>query len=894
MRKDKSKVKKNVLKRIIKILIIIILIPLVAFAVLVIYHLITSEKPKDYLSSEFLLYVEIESMGQLYEKTLDLKALEVLLTGQNKDDLFITLNNFKTGSIAKHPLFKGILDIEAHFQILDDGSPVFVLDPGIRSVFTRLIPIANKLYKIPSLDLNILQREGESIYEYAINEKTSIYLIFHNNLIFVGFNAEALLSMLHNKEDLTSISSLGNIGRLKKSVREQGIITCYVQMKKLLPYVLGEKSKEWAFINKKLFFPDLSILTVDISNAQFSMSFYTDIQYRNGILLDSLQEWDSGELKAVEFLPQSTNIYSGYKFSNFMDIYSLFLSLQEMDIEKTINKAESAAKTLLGVTIEDLFGWIGSEVGGFYINNSTKPVLFVEIENQAALDNFFDKITSSIFIKHEDNLIIDGIKIQKIGFPGFIQSIINLFVKNIDTPYYLQVGKYIYFSMDAETLVAVGKELQVGETLKTSENYQDIVNDFPKEASIFVYFDLSETMPAFLLSQPKIIDFMRFYEKGLLTFKINDTQLHLELSAVPLNERKARLYPGYPIPLENDFKNQFMLAGKSNKGLPQLVYAGKDNVLRVMNLSGKVLKEFSVDEKINLILPQDREKNAQELFAVTNKGDLYYLDYALNLIEENPYPGVLNQTFNPVMYNNEVYYYLLEDRKLRIFNSEQREDKEFPFSMLKPLHVSPAFSEDALALYPKDITGTVYLTDWEGEVLPGWPVRGGGVALSGPIIYQGNDKFLVIFLTQAGILNVWDYEGNSLPNFPLELDSVFYAAPVIINYSNNQYISVIDKNGNASVINLNGYIKANTKLHGISGKNTRIITSDTNNDNNSELYFYGDKDYILKTDAYLSTSPGFPVTGFTAPLFVDMDGNGIKELLSVGLDNKLYIYTIDE
>ena len=108
------------------------------------------------------------------------------MTGQEKEDLSLALNNFKTGSFARHPLFRGILDIEAHIQILEQGSPVFVLDLGVRSIITRLLPLINSFYKVPDLKLNILQRGNLSVYEYILNEDkgSSIFILFQKNLIF--------------------------------------------------------------------------------------------------------------------------------------------------------------------------------------------------------------------------------------------------------------------------------------------------------------------------------------------------------------------------------------------------------------------------------------------------------------------------------------------------------------------------------------------------------------------------------------------------------------------------------------------------------------------------------------------------------------------------------------
>ena len=140
MGKNKEKKKAGFFKKLIRLIIIIILIPVLLAGGLYVNYLFTKEKPEDYLSSDFMLYLEIESMGQVYENLVDLKALEVFLTGQQKNDLFLALNNFKSGNLARHPLFKDILDIKAYLQILDNGKPVIILDPGVRKASRSHLP----------------------------------------------------------------------------------------------------------------------------------------------------------------------------------------------------------------------------------------------------------------------------------------------------------------------------------------------------------------------------------------------------------------------------------------------------------------------------------------------------------------------------------------------------------------------------------------------------------------------------------------------------------------------------------------------------------------------------------------------------------------------------------
>lgn len=889
---DKEKKKTGIAKKILKIFIIVLLVPILVSAGLFINYLFTREKPEDVLASDFIMYLEIRSMGDIYENFMDLKAIEVFLTGQQKNDIFLALNNFKSGSLARHPFFKGILDIEAHLQILDNGKPVIVLNPGIRSIVTRLLPLINTFYKMPELNLNILQRNGKQVYEYPLNDKSSVYLYFHKNLIFISTDPETVLSLPQHKKDDKNLASLGKISRIKNKVREKGFLTCYLQMSKLMPFLLGEDSKEWQFINKQVVFPYLSVLTLDLSNEQLSLSFYSDLEYRSGFLMDALEKWKSGKLEASRYLPAETTVFTAYRFTSFLDIYSLFLSLQDGAYDEILAKAEKAGKALFDMGLEEILSWIGSEVGAFYLNRSTKPVLFMEIADKDRLDSFIRKLTASIFLKQEkDVLMNDEIVISQIGFPAFIQGIINHFVKGIEEPYYLVIDDYLFLSMDPEALYTVAKSVKDNTVITETENYQSITDSFPSEASIFLYFDLSKDMPGFLLRQPQIMSFMDYYQKGLVTFQITDKKIHLELSAVPIGEKKSGLYPGYPVHLVGDTKDDIVLVGRRN-ALPSIAYISNDNILRIADLSGKVKNETEVSGKSLLLAPENENTYSDMLYVLDNDEQL--AGYDLNLDKMMTYEGVSNKTFKPVFYRNKLVYFRLDERTLHFLDLQSEDDSIFPFRMLKPVHVAPSFSDTAMAVYPKDIAGTVYLLNTDGDVFPGWPVNGGGISACGPVLYLQGEELNVIFLTQSGVLNVWDRSGKTVEGFPLDLGEVHYTSPVVFKNDKNLYIAAVSEKGRARIITSEGRILSENVFTGLGGKDIKITVFDSDNNGLDELYFYGSRDFIIRTDGFLAQSPGFPVNGYTRPLFIDLDGDGKKEMASVGLDNQLYLYTLEK
>jgi hypothetical protein len=63
-------------------------------------------------------------------------------------------------------------------------------------------------------------------------------------------------------------------------------------------------------------------------------------------------------------------------------------------------------------------------------------------------------------------------------------------------------------------------------------------------------------------------------------------------------------------------------------------------------------------------------------------------------------------------------------------------------------------------------------------------------------------------------------------------------------------------------------------------------------DGGSEILLYGSGAFIAGYDDAFRPLPGFPVKGATLPQLVDLDRDGVMDLVTAGLDGKVYAYTM--
>jgi hypothetical protein len=209
-----------------------------------------------------------------------------------------------------------------------------------------------------------------------------------------------------------------------------------------------------------------------------------------------------------------------------------------------------------------------------------------------------------------------------------------------------------------------------------------------------------------------------------------------------------------------------------------------------------------------------------------------------------------------------------------------------------PLYSPPSFFSGRIAYYPKSFDAQVHLSDLAGVESPGWPVRASGISFCAPRIVTSGPSFIVLFLTQAGALDAWDQSGAPVPSFPVSLPGVFYATPEPLVVDGRTVLVTLSQEGSLSEVGLDGRIIRQASVPDMDGKTAKILTADFYGDGRQEILLYGSGAFIAGYDSFLRPLPGFPLKGVTIPQLIDLNHDGILDLLSAGLDGKVYGYSM--
>ncbi|MBN1699858.1 MAG: hypothetical protein JW881_20275 [Spirochaetales bacterium] len=882
-----------------KVLLVIIIIVVVLAGGLTLYYFLTKEDPVAYIPDNFLFYVKVNSIRYIYDNVIDLKAADVVFSSsRDLKSIYKMIIDFKSNEMSKNEFFRFLLDVRADIMIAPDYSPVIVFNPGLLSLATRMFPILNFFFKFEGVNLNQIQKGRLTIYDYPVDENQHLYFSLRNNLIFLSTKEKHIDAIYESKKTGKNLASNKEIMELRKKVKGGGFAEIYVDTGSLLDIVKAG-SEELSRVFSEISFNSYSAFTFKISNEDLFLSAYTDISVENPDLRDFLS-YNPSSLQVIQYLPEKTTVYTSANVKSFKQLIGILLDFKEGSQGKTLKTINDSSKLLLGATIDEiLFDWMGTEMGAFTMSYSPDPVLFIRFKNRASIDAALDRISKTLFFENDPSLVLDEVRVSRIKFPDFIKGIIGLFVKGVETPYYIIMRDYIFFSMNAENLSHITNDYRSSYTLLRNEGYKKVTYEIPKNANIFMYYDLGTSMPDFFMQNNVLTSLLKLYEKGVFAIHFDEREVRIQISAAGIAGEKAVLFPGYPKPVPEGVASNVCCADVRGSRLDELIYIDNGNNLVIQDLIEETAFKAPVERDSDILVPEG-EKNAVYVFS--QSGTLYKFDGNGEAIP--PFPVITNYkaSFQPVEYNDNLVFFSDTENALYFLSPEGVETR-WGFQFEAPLLSPPVFFKQMVCFYPKNFSGTVYLTDKDGTALEGWPRKGGGISFCSPLLFTDRKgEVRIAFLTQSGILNLWDIKGGRIEGFPLDLDGVFYTGPVLvaqgilstIPFEREKALLLLDADGNMTMVSLSGEILKQKKIFEGGDKKNALLLFDVDRDDIEEIFIYGSKNFIIGLGRNLEPLPGFPVRGSKRPSFTDLNYDRTYEMIVGSFDNNIYAYTINK
>lgn len=866
---------KDVIKKVIKVVIIILMVLLVVFLSLLIHHNVTKKNAAEYLPVDAQAYIEIDSLKELYDDIIDLKALEIVLSQDNLNDLFYSLIDFKNADFSDSILFKELLKLKAYIVLQENYSPGLIIDPGLKGILTRHIPIVLSRIKNEDFKLTTSLLEGETLFTITIQEESSYHLIIEENLLLVSLNPDDLKSMLIAKRSGGGLKTKRKLKSLKSSKLKKSILNIFLDTDSALKGI-AERDTPIDKLLKMVKFPTLTTLSLALTNDNINLRATTDINSTNTQLNDFLG-YKASPLGIIKNLPDTTNIYASVNFKSFKDFYSIITLLQD---ELVLKEYDILLKALSGLKSDDiLFSWTGSEAGLFTIDTAPEPVIYLEIDKIDELERILETIDSSLILNLSDSLIIDGVRVNQFKLSTLLELGVNIVNRATTLPYFIIDGNYIYLSQNPETLAHIQNKKREGELLIKDKTYRSITQKTPKNANFFFYYDLNSTLPRFLIKNNVLTNLIKEYEKGVISLFYTKNQLRLNLSAETAKSKRTTLFPGYPKKTKGVISPILIsdIVGKESK---ELIYIDSKNSLIISDISNKILSTTSVGDNPQVTLLGNRE-----LLINDSDGIFYRVNGSGEILEPTPKFTETKNSFSPVRVGDNVLLYSTAQKELQLYTS--RGDLTKSIKVNKDVFSKPLLLNDTLYFYPKSLFGTVFATDLDGNIKDGWPQQTLAISFSSPF-KVGNR---VGFITQKGDYFLWDRDGNIASSYPINLEGVFYSTPVSLN-SRGSLVATINKSGTIQLINGRGEVVQTREIKNLKGRDVKLKVETVPGFKSPILFVYGGSNYIYALNNKLQVLPGFPIKGNTEPTFSDINSDGFIEIISGGYDKNIYIYTM--
>ncbi len=597
-------------------------------------------------------------------------------------------------------------------------------------------------------------------------------------------------------------------------------------------------------------------------------------------------------LGVLRFVPASAYLLTVSSLAPLSGLYRLAADFQGKDVQNIFTRADAGARSVLGMGIDQLlFSWVGSELGAFMLPSSGDPVFFARISSQDSFQRALSVLTTSAVAGKDSSLVIDGTRVDRLTIPWYVGMILDVLGANVPEPFFITRGDYFFASLDATNLAAVVKAADTGSNIASGSLYASLARGIPADPTFFVWYDVTRTEPFFIKGAGTFSDILRLYTSGIAAVRATPTELRVSLAAARIVGGGARLVAGFPLSPDKGVGPELLAFRFTDSRAARLAWLRDGSLLMLADAGGTAIAETQLDADSTLVPERDAEGALAALWAVSPGGTVWRFGPRLQLQVPFPVATGIASPMPPVMIGGSLALFSKSESALVLIGPDG-ERRVLAQHLDAPLLAPPDVVGARMAFYPKSFDARVHVTGLDGVEAAGWPAQASGISFCAPRIVTMGDSFDVFFLTQAGQLYGWDAAGAPLTSFPISLPGVFYATPEPVRIDGRPYLVVLAQDGGLSIVGTDGSVARQVTVPDLDGKNARIFIGDVNHDGGNEILLYGSGAFIAGYDDALRPLPGFPVKGVSRPQMVDLDQDGRPELVTAGIDGRIYAYTM--
>ncbi len=871
-----------------RILLALLSVVVLAGLFLVGRWLIRREDPTAFIPDSYTAYLQVPSIRGIYDTWLNLEAADLVLSRPELAAYRRAVADVRGLALTKSPLLRTLLDVHADVLLLKDGKLLAVLDLGWRGIASPLARIVGPVLNVRGF--SFVNDAGTPLYTYTTGG-TTIHAAFVENVAILSLDAGVVKDALERRATGTGLAMRASRDLLDRiRLRRSDAIRVLVDTAGLSTSLLaGTPVGDRVLGAVKI--PGQSMVDVTMSDTSLHLGARLPLEVSMPELGKTLATAPA-PLGVLRFVPSSAYLLTVSSLAPLKGLYQLAADFQGKDVQDVFARADAGARSVLGMGIDQLlFSWVGAELGAFMLPTSTDPVFFARISSQESFQRALTALAGSAVAGADSSLVIDGSRIDRLTIPWYVGLILDVLGANVPQPYFVTRGDYLFASLDATNLSAVMKAADTGSNIAAGSLYASVSRGIPSDSTFLVWYDITRTEPFFIKGAGMFADILRLYTSGMAAVRATPTELQVSLSAARVASGGARLAAGFPLSPEKGVGQDLLAFRFADYRAARLAWLKAPNLLVLADAGGAPIAQAQLDPDTRLVPEPAADGAVAALWAVSPAGTVWRFGPAL--VPQAPFPlaSGIASTMPPVMVGASLALFSRTDAGIVLIGPDGSR-RLLAQHLDAPLLAAPDIVGGRMAFYPKSFDAHVHLTDLDGTEEPGWPVAASGISFCSPRIVATGDSLDVFFLTQAGALDGWDATGAPLPSFPLSLPGVYYANPEVVSVDGKSCLAILAQDGTLSLVGTDGSVLRQVKVPDVDGKTARIFIGDVKHDGGNEMLLYGSGAFIAGYDTALRPLPGFPLKGVTRPQLVDLDQDGMQELVTAGIDGKIYAYAM--
>jgi hypothetical protein len=900
---------KKLLRILLRTFLVIVILIVLGAGFLVVRWLVTREDPAAFLPDRYVAYFQVPSIRAIYDEWLNLEAADVVLSRPDLAQYRSVVSDARGLALTDSPVFRALLDVRADIMLLQNQKLLAVVDLGWRGILTPLARLVGPMLSVKGF--SFLNDAGVPMYRYT-SGATTIHVALVDNLAIVSLDADVVKQALDRHASNTGLAAKASrelLDRLK--LRSSRAVRIMVDTQSISRDLLSG-SEIGGRVLQSLELPEQGMLDVELRQDRLTMGAELPISVSLPELEDTLRASPS-PIGVLRYAPSSCSLLSVSNLAPLSDLYNVAAALEGKDVKDIYDKADAGAKAVVGAGIEELlFSWIGREMGAFMVRTSPDPVFFARIRDRSAYERAIKKITSSAVAGMESSLVIDGVRLNRLSIPWYMTMILDVLGVDIPEPYFFSRGDYFFLCLDAQNLASTAKAADTGDNLASGSLYGKLSEGIPSDASFLIWYDMDRAEPFFIKGTGLLSDILRLYGRGIAAVRATPTSLRLAVTGARSEQLGARLLPGFPVTPEQGGASGVLAFRFPDYAAPRLAWIRNGSILVLADAGGAAIAEASL-EPDSVLVPEPQSGGApgtiSAIWAVSATGTVWRFGPKLESGPAFPIATGISSPMPPAVLGGRLALFSKAE-SLLLYIDPEGERSVSAQKLDAPLYSAPDYYKGRIAFYPKSFDSRVHVTDLAGAEAPGWPVSASGISFCSPRIVALGQSFAVAFLTQAGSLYAWDPSGQALPSFPIAIPGVYYATPEPISADGGPVqgqgrpeagaamdghapaLVLLSEDGELSMADLDGRVLRQVNVPDVNGKAARIKIGDVNDDGRQEILLYGSGAFIAGYDASFRPLPGFPVKGVSRPQLMDLNRDGAMDLVTAGMDGKIYAYTM--